>query len=292
MDLRLLKEDRRHGTPQFPFAVYAMDCQAGVVLDNHWHDEVEFLWVVEGEATFQIGMADYELKAGEAIFVPGGEVHGGFSSDGSACSYRAMVFHLDWLGDGLDNISSLFIEPLKNGEAEIPLYYDGSTMWGRRVLVRLARMLRIYESEALARELRIKAELYSLIGDLIENGQWRHAVSNSSMSSYTIARLKAAVTYMEKNFSQPLTVPDLAEVAGMSIGHFSRVFKTVMRKSPMDYLNRYRIKQAAQLLQNTDWSIAEVAMETGLTNFSYFSKKFSGIHACTPSQFRKKFRSL
>ncbi len=113
MDLRLLKEDRRHGTPQFPFAVYAMDCQAGVVLDNHWHDEVEFLWVVEGEATFQIGMADYELKAGEAIFVPGGEVHGGFSSDGSACSYRAMVFHLDWLGDGLDNISSLFIEPLK-----------------------------------------------------------------------------------------------------------------------------------------------------------------------------------
>lgn len=100
MDLRLLKEDRRHGTPQFPFAAYMMECPAGTtVLDNHWHDEVEFLWVVEGQATFQIGLTNYELKSGEAMFVPGGEVHGGFSSDGSSCSYRAAVFQLDWLGE-------------------------------------------------------------------------------------------------------------------------------------------------------------------------------------------------
>lgn len=293
MDLRLLKEDRRHGTPEFPFAVYAMDRQTGeTILDNHWHDEVEFLWVEQGRATFQIGLSTYELEEGDVIFVPGGEVHGGFSDEGFSCSYRAAVFRLDWLAEGRDGIASRYVQPLAGGKAEIPLYYDGATKTGRRVAGRLKRMFRMGESESDARELRIKAELYSLLADLIDRGQWRRAAPGRSVSTYTVERLKEVVAYMETHFSQPLSVPVLAEIAGMSAGHFSRMFKIVMRKTPVDYLNQYRIRQAAYLLQNTDWSVAEVAMESGLTNFSYFSKKFSAVHACTPSQFRKKFRSL
>ncbi len=293
MDLRLLKEDRRHGTPQFPFAVYYMECRAdGTVLDNHWHEEAEFLWVESGQATFQIGLSTYELRAGDLIFVPGGEIHGGFSKEGSSCSYKAAVFHLDWLSECKDGISARYVNPLRSGEAAIPLFYDRETNWGRQALVRLNRMFLAFESGGEARELRIKAELYSLLADLIECGQWQRAAPGRPVSAYAVDRLKAAVAYMEAHFAQPLTVPTLAEVAGLSAGHFSRMFKIVMRKTPMDYLNQYRLRHAAQLLQNTDWTVAEVALESGLTNFSYFSKKFSAAHACTPSQFRKKFRSL
>jgi len=293
MDQRLLKEDRRHGTPQFPFAVYAMERLAEeTILDNHWHDEAEFLWVHSGQAIFQIGLSTYEVHAGEAIFVPCGEVHGGMSDNGRPCEYRAVVFDLDWLADGKDLIASRYMKPLRSGEAAIPLFYGRSSEFGEPMIERLRGMYRLFESVSEAKELRIKAELYTLFAELIESGQWKRAESGRSVNSHTMDRLKAAVTYLETHCAEPLSIPVLAEIAGMSNGHFSRMFRIVMRKTPMDYLNRYRIRQAAYLLQNTDWPVAEVAMETGITNFSYFGKKFSAMYACTPSQYRKKFRSL
>ncbi|XID94168.1 helix-turn-helix domain-containing protein [Paenibacillaceae bacterium WGS1546] len=293
METKPLREERRHGTPQFPFAAYGMDRVRGeTILDNHWHDEAEFLWVESGSATFQIGLATYELRAGAGIFVPCGEVHGGYSPTGSACSYKAVVFHLDWLADGQDEISARFFRPLQRGDAAIPAVYDRKTDWGARALRRLDKAYGIFESASQARQLRIKAELMSLFADLIEEGRWTRKDPAAGVDNHTMDRLKAVVAYMERNCGQPLTVAKLADIAGMSAGHFSRVFKAFMRKSPMDYANQYRIRHAAYLLQNTDLSVAETALEVGMGNFSYFSKKFRSVYLCTPSQFRKKFRSL
>lgn len=77
MDQRHLRENRRHGTPQFPLATYLQQQETNeTILDNHWHDEAEFLWMLSGHAVFQIGLSTFELKAGEGIFIPCGEVHG------------------------------------------------------------------------------------------------------------------------------------------------------------------------------------------------------------------------
>jgi AraC-like DNA-binding protein len=293
MDIRILRENRLHGTPQFPLAIYEQERAAGdKILDNHWHEEAEFLWLVSGQAVFQIGLATFELHAGEGIYIPSGEVHGGYSLDNSPCKYRAIVFQMDWLTDAKDGSSLQYLQPLHRGTAIIPSLYRESVAWGDLVLRHLAQIYRNYESEDAAKELRIKAGLYLLFADLLSHGQWTRRDPAHAVDTQTVDRLKSVVAYMEENCGQALTVSQLAAVAGMSSGHFTRVFKSFMRKTPMEYVNHYRIRQAAYLLQTANLTVAEAAMDVGLTHFSYFSKLFKSIYNCTPSEFRKKLRSL
>ncbi|WP_373230463.1 helix-turn-helix domain-containing protein [Cohnella sp.] len=293
MDIKVQRENRLHGNPQFPLAVYLQERKAfEPILDNHWHEEAEFLWIVSGQAIFQIGLATFELHAGEGIYIPCGEVHGGYSLENSPCTYVAMVFHLDWLTEAKDGAALRFLQPIQRGEAVIPSKYTEATIWGELVMQRLSRINQFYEADDAAREMKIKAELYLLFADLISNEQWTLRDPSSSVDTLTIDRLKGAVAYIEENCGQPITVGQLAEAARMSTGHFSRIFKSFMRKTPMEYVNHYRIQQAAYLLQNVNITVAEAAMEVGLTNFSYFSKKFKSIYDCTPSDFRKKLRCL
>ncbi|RKP57145.1 AraC family transcriptional regulator [Cohnella endophytica] len=293
MDQRHLRENRRHGTPQFPLAVYEMDCKPNeTILDNHWHDEAEFLWVTSGKAVFQIGLTTFALQAGEGIFIPCGEVHGGYSIDENHCSFKAVVFHMSWLAESKDAIATRFFQPLQRREAAIPPKYDSGSQWGISMLLHLNEIYRLVESGDAAKELRTKSELYLLFADLITNGVWTRRDPATPVDTQTTDRLKSVVNYIENYCGQPLNIPQLASLAGMSAGHFGRAFKAFMRKAPMDYVNHYRIRQAAFLLQNSDLSVAEAAMEVGIDNFSYFSKRFKSVYDCTPSQFRKKFRSL
>ncbi|MFC5467862.1 helix-turn-helix domain-containing protein [Cohnella suwonensis] len=293
MDRGHLREDRRHGSPAFPIAAYEIERNAReTILDSHWHDEAEFLWIVSGRAEFQVGLTSFELRAGEGMFVPCGELHGGYPLDDSPCVYKAVVFHLDWFASAKDGIASRYVEPLQRGEAMIPARYDGDTEWGASTLKRLASIADYVESEDAAKELRVKSELLSLFADLVSCGKWQRKAPANPVDLQTIGRLKGVVAYIEQYSGQALNVDRLAAVAGMSAGHFSRVFKAFMRKSPMDYVNYYRIRQAAHLLQNTDRPVAVIALEVGIDNFSYFSKRFKDVYDCTPTVFRKKFNSL
>ncbi|MFC4302604.1 helix-turn-helix domain-containing protein [Cohnella boryungensis] len=293
MDLKPLREDRRHGTPEFPFATYEQERMShATVLDTHWHEEAEFIWMTSGQAQFQIGMHNYRIGTGEALFIPSGEIHGGYPLEEESCSYRAIVFHPEWLTGSRDGIAAQYLKPLQRGEAVIPSEYDELTPWGKLALQRLTHLYLLFESEDEAKEIRVKAELYLLFADLISAGQWKLKDPASVMDTHTIDRLKAVVAHIEKHCGLPLSVSELARVAGMSAGHFSRVFKTFMRKTPMEYVNQFRIRQAAYMLQNSDFSVAEVALEVGLSNFSYFSKTFKSVYGCTPSAYRKKFRNL
>ena len=67
-----------------------------------------------------------------------------------------------------------------------------------------------------------------------------------------------------------------------------RFFKKVLGKSPITYLNEYRIKQACILLQTTDLPIMEVGMDCGFFHLGNFMKEFKKYTETTPLQYRKK----
>jgi AraC-like DNA-binding protein len=199
---------------------------------------------------------------------------------------------MDWFTESKDETATRYLQPLQREEAVLPAIYDETTEWGQAVIGHLTKVQLLFDSSDPAREMRIKAELYLIFADLITHGQWKRKDQAKTVDNDTIDRLKSVVAYVDDHCGQPITVSQLAAHAGMSSGHFSRVFKTFMRKSPMEYVNQYRIQRAANLLQSSSITVAEAALEVGIDNFSYFSKRFKESYACTPMQFRKKFRSL
>ncbi|MEQ1840448.1 MAG: helix-turn-helix transcriptional regulator, partial [Verrucomicrobiales bacterium] len=79
----------------------------------------------------------------------------------------------------------------------------------------------------------------------------------------------------------------LAALAKLSVPHFNRLFRKVLRLSPMEYVLSLRVQEAQRLLSTTQSSLSEIAAATGFYDQSHFTKRFRRVTGMTPSEYRK-----
>ena len=89
-------------------------------------------------------------------------------------------------------------------------------------------------------------------------------------------------TYLERN----IKLADLAQLLDMSSFHFSRLFKQSIGITPHQYLSQQRVERAKELLNKTDRSIVDIALECGFSSHSHLSKKFRQFTGMTPKAYR------
>lgn len=80
--------------------------------------------------------------------------------------------------------------------------------------------------------------------------------------------------FIESHLDRPLNVDELAASEGISISHFSRCFRDSVGLTPHSYVMRRRLLRAQDLLLGTNMAISEVALSTGFSDQSHFSRKF------------------
>lgn len=102
--------------------------------------------------------------------------------------------------------------------------------------------------------------------------------------------LQKAIKYVDNHFVSEINAEKLAALAGMSIPHFNRLFRKVLRLSPMEYVLSLRIQEAQRLLATTPATMGEIAAAIGFYDQSHFTKRFRKITGMTPLAYRKSFR--
>ena len=95
--------------------------------------------------------------------------------------------------------------------------------------------------------------------------------------------------YIDSNYMYDITLEQLADVAGYSKYHFSRIFKQYNSMSYLQYINARRTKAAETLLLDPDMPITEVAMRSGFKSLTTFNRIFKEIKHCTPTDFKKLY---
>ncbi len=105
-------------------------------------------------------------------------------------------------------------------------------------------------------------------------------------------RLLRSRDAMDRDFAEPLDVPDLARIAFMSPAHFSRRFRATFGETPHRYLQRRRIERACAMLRDGDRTVTEIALAVGFDSFGTFSRTFSSIIGRSPSRFREESQPL
>jgi signal transduction histidine kinase/DNA-binding LacI/PurR family transcriptional regulator/AraC-like DNA-binding protein len=98
--------------------------------------------------------------------------------------------------------------------------------------------------------------------------------------------VKQTLAYLQQNFMQTLSRPEIAAAVGVSEDYLSRIFNKEMGLSPWEYLNRYRVLQAKRLLCESKESITWIAGQVGFEDPAYFSRVFQKIAGCSPREFR------
>ena len=100
-------------------------------------------------------------------------------------------------------------------------------------------------------------------------------------------RLAAVIDSIEQRFDEQLELDALAELAGTSPTHLSRVFSRTVGMPLFEFVNRTRIREACRLLAGSSFSITQIAMDVGYNNVSFFNRYFRRIMRCSPSEYRR-----
>ena len=103
----------------------------------------------------------------------------------------------------------------------------------------------------------------------------------------TLAHLRRARDFMDRDYAEPLDVPAMARAALMSPAHFSRKFRTAYGETPYSYLMTRRIERAKALLRQ-GMSVTDACVTVGCTSLGSFSSRFTEIVGETPSQYRAR----
>jgi AraC family transcriptional regulator len=106
-------------------------------------------------------------------------------------------------------------------------------------------------------------------------------------SGLPVWQLRKVQDHVHGHLAEELDVEQLAEVAGLSPAHFSRVFKQATGLSPLQYVTRQRVTLAQQLIRETSRSLIEIGLEVGYESPSHFAKIFRQVTGVTPTAFRK-----
>lgn len=286
-----LKENRRHGNDSFPLASYWIDQNiAGApILECHWHDEVEFFYVAAGEVLFQLDTDYFPVRAGEAVFIHSGEIHAGHSYNDSTCMYGAIVFDAQLLASPtFDHIQANYIAPLLDRTRSFPVHITGASRWEKQLLFQLRELLSICDQCDPGYELAAKQQLLSMLHTIVPQGRHVNRSKRELTDATKTLRLKKAISYIQEHYQQPIKIAEIAGQIPMSEGQFCRFFKSMTRQTPIEYVNSYRIRRAAELLLDPGSKVSSVAIDVGFDHMSYFVKVFRQQMNCTPTEYRKR----
>lgn len=98
--------------------------------------------------------------------------------------------------------------------------------------------------------------------------------------------LKEAISYIELNFQNEITVEDIAAQCGLNRSYFGKIFKDAVGKSPQDFLMNYRMIKATELLRLTKLSIQDIGNAVGYPNALHFSRAFKNVYGVSPRTWR------
>ena len=95
-----------------------------------------------------------------------------------------------------------------------------------------------------------------------------------------------AISYIDKHYSEDITLDELAALSGVSAQYFCRVFRTATGMRPVEYINNKRVSEAKQLLVSGNMMISDIALKVGFRDNNYFGIVFRRATGISPREFR------
>lgn len=100
--------------------------------------------------------------------------------------------------------------------------------------------------------------------------------------------IQEAITFIEQNFQNDISVEDIAAVCGLNRSYFGTIFHQELGKTPQEFLINYRMIKAAELLKLTKFSIQYISSAVGYANPLHFSRAFKNVYGISPREWRNQ----
>ncbi len=285
-----LKENRTHGTVQYPVALYEWNGENEWHVVPHWHEEMEWIYFQKGDFPVWINTKEYQVHAPAFMCIHPEELHALIlEKDGIE---SAVVFPVDILCfERYDAAEAKVLGPLAEGKLRMPvLCRSGDAAFEElsACYKEIEQMLRQMKEQKNMLYLNIKAKMLELIAVAYKHDLLTRQVREGREEAGTVENLKKVLQYIGEHYSSPIRLFELAELVNMNEQYFCRYFKKNIGKTITEYINVIRVEKAATALAETEDKIIDIAAACGFDNTGYFIRRFKKEKGMTPSEYRKK----
>ena len=275
-----LHELTKHGEDEFPIALYGDSyyLYGNRFYYSHYHEEIEILFVTQGEISIDVNENTYRIKKGEILFINSNNLHWIKHHLDEEAKVEPLLFSPKILRN---NILSYKTDDIINNI--LNTNFEALIIKDEKIFNDLCNLKNSKKNNQKLIELDYLLVIYEIINYIYKNKELIE-VKNQGKKNENLLKV---LNYIYQNYSSQIKVETLASIMGLSEGETSRTFKKLTGQSPMDYVIHYRIKVATILLKNTSKSITDIAFEVGFSSSNYFTIAFKKITGLTPSEYKK-----
>ncbi|MCQ2432921.1 MAG: AraC family transcriptional regulator [Clostridia bacterium] len=243
-----------------------------------FHEDLEIKYYTEGTSTLLINNVPYPVRAGDVVIVNPYDIHATIPLNGERAVYHLYMLSPDFFGERNNAAPDLRRELLDQGLSFTHVIHGDSVLCDL-----LSQINEEYKNPDTYSDMMTKSLLSAFFIRLLRCYTTEDSafVRRRDLSRYG-NQISEALRVIHTDYARSFTVEDLSKMCGMSKYWFCHIFKEMTGRSPIEYINWYRVKVADALLDSSGCSISEAAAATGFSTASYFCrcyKKYNGHSA-------------
>lgn len=166
---------------------------------------------------------------------------------------------------------------------------DGRVMAGRRAIPGQVWLV-FHERQLPHWYVSTKVPLLGCNGAILGIAGAMYEIERPAEEQQYFQELTPVIRHIERNFADPVSMAEMATLAGLSSTHFNRRFQQLLRMTPTNYLRTVRVQAACRLLSTSRRPLAEIAASTGFSDQSHFTRRFRAATGITPTGYRQRFQ--
>lgn len=284
-------ETTHHGSFAFPLAIYTTQISKNILgyIDWHWHHEIQFCVVIQGEVEFFVNQTRFVLKKGDGIFVNTNQLHMARNLGNADSTYICLDLNPRLISGFMGSIvQTKYVDPyLKNSKMTACLLQPDES-WQAVILDLLMSIHKLFHSNE-RDEMQICIWLSIVWHTLVTS--YADCTPQPATSSIS-PQVRKMLEYIRANYGSPITLEQISSQASLAKSTCCREFKKQTGCTIFDHILNIRLQEASRLLLTSTMSITEVSMRCGFSNSSYFTKEFRLKTGLSPSAYRKEKSEL
>ncbi|MEE8807856.1 MAG: AraC family transcriptional regulator [Lactimicrobium sp.] len=249
----------------------------------HWHDGVELIRVRRGHLHCHVNNSDFLLGPDEMCFINQDQVHRIYGAKKEESELEKLIVNPQMLAWNQGMYEKLVAPVVSDGDfAHIQM--DGRSSYAARIIALLDEIKQTAMKQPDGYELEVAADVHLVFRSIYMIHE--HLVQQSA-DEYDLGLQRKMVRYIQEHYMDKISLEDIADSAGISRTKCTSLFKVYTETTPVEYLNSYRLEEAARRLVNEKTPVAEIALACGFSQQSYFGRMFQKEYGMTPLVYRK-----
>ena len=250
----------------------------------HFHKDIELLSVHSSCMGYSVNGTSIFLEKGDTIFVNSDQLHYSYAIPPREGRYVIAVLHPRILCSNYAVEAKAVLPVISN--KKIPYIHFRN---GDRDAAAVQELMLYLHRQALGNEFLITKTFYELWEIIMtrcnETGEFsRDEYVNKDVHNEV---LKAMMNYVDKNYMNNITLNEIASAGGVSKSLCNTIFSKYTQMTPIEYIMHFRTRKVADLLQEGDLSMTQIAEQTGFSNASYMAETFKKFYKFSPREYKK-----